>query len=155
MRDRAASLLSESDLGGRPEILRDEIDLGERVGGGQFGDVYSARCRGQRVAVKEIRLRGHLEQEDAVLNEFRNEVAALARLSHPHIVTYMGAVAQDPQHLMIVQDFCPESLEMCVGPKSRGSLHEKLKWLIGVSKGMAWLHESSPPMLHLDLKPAK
>jgi Protein tyrosine and serine/threonine kinase len=153
----SSSVLTASDRGGRPEIERAEIDLGSVVGRGQFGDVHEAMCRGQRVAVKNLRLN---QSSEDVLADFKKEVAALAILSHPHIVTYMGACAPDASHLMIVQDFCPGSLEECVGekgqpPKRQAPFHVKLQWLAGVARGMAWLHNGDPEILHLDLKPAK
>jgi serine/threonine protein kinase len=157
--------LSSRDRGGRPEIARDEIDLGQRVGGGAFGDVFLARCRSQSVAVKEIRLQDSslsftISQESLdILADFRHEVAAMAQLSHPHIVTYMGTCSASLSSLLLVMDYCPGSLEECIAPKGQkpkraATFETKLQWLAGVARGMTWLHNGDPQILHSDLKPA-
>ncbi|KAF2318412.1 hypothetical protein GH714_006844 [Hevea brasiliensis] len=118
--------LEEDDL----DIPWSELDLKEKIGEGSFGTVYRADWRGSDVAVKIL-----MEQDYHVerFNEFLSE----------------------PPNLSIVTEYL-----------SRGSLHkllhmpdaglildEKLrKMAYDVAKGMNYLHQLRPPIVHRDLK---
>jgi hypothetical protein len=68
-----------------------EISLGPRIGIGSYSEVYKGSWRGTEVAVKRI-----LEQNISpqLMKEFIDEVELMARLRHPNIVLFMGAVTQ-------------------------------------------------------------
>ncbi|KDP45024.1 hypothetical protein JCGZ_01524 [Jatropha curcas] len=140
--------LEEEDL----EIPWSELDLKEKIGEGSFGTVHRADWRGSDVAVKIL-----IEQDYHAerFNEFLREVATMKRLRHPNIVLFMGAVTQPP-HLSIVTEYL-----------SRGSLHKllhmpnaglmldekrRLNMAYDVAKGMNYLHQLKPPIVHRDLK---
>ena len=73
------------------QIDPSEISLGPRIGIGSYGEVYKGTWRGTEVAVKRI-----LEQNISpqLMKEFIDEVELMARLRHPNIVLFMGAVTQ-------------------------------------------------------------
>lgn len=57
-----------------PEIEPNELVLKNKIGGGQFGDVFIGTCRGKTVAIKKL----HAKQFEAkMLEEFKKEVAIL------------------------------------------------------------------------------
>ena len=63
------------------EIFRDDIKLGTRVGGGNFGDVYKGTWRGQvEVAIKTLKDVGGGGEE------FFKEAEVLKTLHHPNLV---------------------------------------------------------------------
>ncbi|KAH8497437.1 hypothetical protein H0E87_019920 [Populus deltoides] len=119
---------------------------------GSFGTVYHADWRGSDVAVKILEEQEfHAER----LEEFLSEVSIMKRLRHPNIVLFMGAVTQPP-NLSIVMEYL-----------SRGSLHKllhlpdaalilnerrRLNMANDVAKGMNYLHQFRPPIIHRDLK---
>ncbi|CAH8270092.1 unnamed protein product [Arabidopsis lyrata] len=76
------------------------------------------------------------------VNEFLREVAIMKRLRHPNIVLFMGAVTQPP-NLSIVTEYL-----------SRKKLDERrrLSMAHDVAKGMNYLHNCNPPIVHRDLK---
>jgi hypothetical protein len=93
------------------EIDPTEITLGPRIGIGSYGEVYKGTWRGTEVAVKRF-----LEQNlsPQLVQEFKDEVDIMARLRHPNVVLFMGAVTR-PNQLAIVTQFIP-----------RGSLYRLL-----------------------------
>ncbi|XP_061975812.1 serine/threonine-protein kinase CTR1-like isoform X2 [Populus nigra] len=119
---------------------------------GSFGTVYHADWRGSDVAVKILEEQEfHAER----FEEFLSEVSIMKRLRHPNIVLFMGAVTQPP-NLSIVMEYL-----------SRGSLHKllhlpdaalilnerrRLNMANDVAKGMNYLHQFRPPIIHRDLK---
>ncbi|KAJ6892567.1 hypothetical protein NC651_025693 [Populus alba x Populus x berolinensis] len=119
---------------------------------GSFGTVYHADWRGSDVAVKILEEQEfHAER----FEEFLSEVSMMKRLRHPNIVLFMGAVTQPP-NLSIVMEYL-----------SRGSLHKllhlpdaalilnerrRLNMANDAAKGMNYLHQFRPPIIHRDLK---
>ena len=85
-----ASLLSIAvDL----SIAADEIQLGERIGIGSYGEVHRGLWRGTEVAVKRF-LDQDLSQH--LMREFETEVDLMRRLRHPNVILLMGAVTKTP-----------------------------------------------------------
>ncbi|RXH91414.1 hypothetical protein DVH24_020437 [Malus domestica] len=93
------------------EILWEDLQIGERIGIGSYGEVYHADWNGTEVAVKKF-----LDQDfsgDALV-QFKCEVEIMLRLRHPNVVLFMGAVTRPP-HFSILTEFLP-----------RGSLYRLL-----------------------------
>ncbi|XP_061975814.1 serine/threonine-protein kinase CTR1-like isoform X4 [Populus nigra] len=140
--------LEEEDL----DVPWSELLLKKKIGSGSFGTVYHADWRGSDVAVKILEEQEfHAER----FEEFLSEVSIMKRLRHPNIVLFMGAVTQPP-NLSIVMEYL-----------SRGSLHKllhlpdaalilnerrRLNMANDVAKGMNYLHQFRPPIIHRDLK---
>jgi len=130
------------------EISPAKVIYGKKIGEGGFGTVYEGIVAGQPVALKTLSC-----SNTRVHESFRKELDIMCKLRHPNIVLLLGAVIQ-PDQLCLV-------MEICRG----GSLTSLLKYrplkvnevvTIGkhVALAMNWLHTRSPPILHLDLKPA-
>uniref|UniRef100_A0A0E0FD95 Protein kinase domain-containing protein n=1 Tax=Oryza meridionalis TaxID=40149 RepID=A0A0E0FD95_9ORYZ len=132
------------------EILWEDLVIGEQIGQGSCGTVYHALWYGSDVAVKVF---SKQEYSEEVIQTFRQEVSLMKKLRHPNILLFMGAVTS-PQRLCIVTEFLP-----------RGSLfrllqrnNTKLDWrrrvhmALDIARGMNYLHHSSPPIIHRDLK---
>lgn len=128
-------------------INYDDMQLGEVIGTGSFGDVYEGAWKGQPVAVKQF-----MKQKvtDEVLLEMRTESGILSQIEHPNIIKFLGMCIKMP-HLCIVT----ELLE-------RGSLstlllgNEPLSWIqrknfaLGIAKGLEYLHKNN--IIHRDVK---
>jgi len=85
------------------EIDPAQIELGQRIGIGSYGEVYKGTWGGTEVAVKRF-LETKLSPQ--LLQEFKDEVAIMARLRHPNVVLFMGAITR-PGELAIVTQFMP------------------------------------------------
>ncbi|XP_072983153.1 probable serine/threonine-protein kinase SIS8 isoform X2 [Typha latifolia] len=137
------------------EIRWEDLQIGERIGLGSYGEVYKADWHGTEVAVKKF-----LDQDlsgDA-LEQFRCEfwlmqVKIMLRLRHPNVVLFMGAVTRPP-NLSILTEFLPRGSLYRLLHRPNVQLDEKrrLKMALDVAKGMNYLHTSHPTIVHRDLK---
>nr|XP_023929755.1 serine/threonine-protein kinase CTR1-like [Quercus suber] len=87
--------------------------------------------------------------------EFLGEVAIMKRLHHPNIVLFMGAVTQPPNFSIVTEYLSRGSLyNLLRMPATRVILDERrrLNMAYDVAKGMNYLHQLKPPIVHRDLK---
>ncbi|XP_057499743.1 serine/threonine-protein kinase CTR1-like isoform X1 [Actinidia eriantha] len=129
-----------------------DLVLKERIGAGSFGTVYRADWHGSDVAVKIL-----MDQDfhPDLLKEFLREVTITRRLRHPNIVLFMGAVTQPPNLSIVTEYLSRGSLyKLLHKPGAREMLDEKrkLNMAYDVAKGMNYLHNCNPPIVHRDLK---
>ncbi|KAG0534169.1 hypothetical protein BDA96_04G256300 [Sorghum bicolor] len=132
------------------EIQWEEIAIGERIGLGSFGEVYRGEWHGTEVAVKKF-----LQQDISsdALEEFRTEVRIMKRLRHPNVVLFMGAITRVP-NLSIVTEFLPRGSLFRLIHRPNNQLDERkgLRMALDVARGMNYLHNCSPVIVHRDLK---
>eukprot|EP00698_Gefionella_okellyi_P002780 TRINITY_DN1263_c0_g1_i1.p2 TRINITY_DN1263_c0_g1~~TRINITY_DN1263_c0_g1_i1.p2 ORF type:complete len:646 (+),score=135.39 TRINITY_DN1263_c0_g1_i1:4049-5986(+) len=125
-----------------------QIQMKDFIGRGGYGEVNRAMLWGTTVAVKVL-----LKQDEKTQQDFENEVSFLSSVRHPNVVLFMGACLESP-NLCIVTEFV-----------SKGSLHKVLtdskivltlahvvKIAMGVARGMNYLHQLQPAIIHRDLK---
>ncbi|KAJ7522892.1 hypothetical protein O6H91_18G030400 [Diphasiastrum complanatum] len=133
------------------EILWEDLSLGERIGLGSYGEVYHGDWHGTEVAVKKF-----LDQDISgdALEEFRREVRMIMRrLRHPNVVLFMGAVARAP-NLSIVTEYLPRGslYKLIHRPNNELDERRRLRMALDVARGMNYLHNSTPIIVHRDLK---
>ncbi|GFY82708.1 protein kinase superfamily protein [Actinidia rufa] len=134
------------------DIPWSDLVLKERIGSGSFGTVHRADWHGSEVAVKILMDQDfHPER----IKEFLREVAIMKRLRHPNIVLFMGAVTQPPNLSIVTEYLSRGSLyRLLHKPGAREVLDERrrLSMAYDVAKGMNYLHNRNPPIVHRDLK---
>ncbi|TVU28493.1 hypothetical protein EJB05_20012 [Eragrostis curvula] len=132
------------------EMQWEEIDIGERIGLGSFGEVYRGEWHGTEVAVKKF-----LQQDISsdALEEFKTEVRIMKRLRHPNVVLFMGAITRVP-HLSIVTEFLPRGslFRLIHRPNNQLDERKRLRMALDVARGMNYLHNCTPVIVHRDLK---
>ncbi|KAL6888225.1 hypothetical protein ACP4OV_009251 [Aristida adscensionis] len=132
------------------EIPWEDLDIGERIGLGSYGEVYHADWNGTEVAVKKF-----LDQDlsGVSLEQFKCEVRIMSRLRHPNVVLFLGYVTQPP-HLSILTEYLPRGslYRLLHRPNSQIDETRRLKMALDVAKGMNYLHSSHPTIVHRDLK---
>lgn len=124
-----------------------------RIGGGAFGDVYSAinTATGEPMAVKIIQI-GHLSEKLLVALERESDL--MQRLSHENLVKGYG-LERDEEHgrVYILMELVPlGSLQTVLkeyGPVAEAAARAYAKELFA---GLAYLHDQR--VLHRDIKPA-
>ena len=83
-----------------------ELKMAALIGGGGFGQVWSATWRGTPVAVKLLSAQSQAQSvQKAILQEFAAEINMLSGMRHPNICLYIGACL-DPSHRAIVTGKC-------------------------------------------------
>ncbi|KVI01854.1 Concanavalin A-like lectin/glucanase, subgroup [Cynara cardunculus var. scolymus] len=131
------------------------------VGEGAFGKVFkgwvdeesyvsSEAGSGMPIAVKKLNTDGYQG-----LEEWQAEVHFLGRLSHPNLVRLLGYCSEDKELLLVYEFMEKGSLENYIfkrglGPPLSWSL--QLKILIGVARGIAFLHTTENQIIFRDLK---
>jgi len=121
------------------------------VGVGSSGMVFAARWKDATVAVKDYNMR-HSDERTRL--EFRAEAGALATLSHPNVVKFIGACFDT---MAIVTEYVPMgSMRAVLDAASRHqtslSQHDRLTMLTTAARGIAYLHSLEPMIIHRDIK---
>lgn len=125
------------------------LQLGPLLGSGAFGAVYRARWDGADVAAKVV-----LDPEAA--SELRKEADVLSRISHPHVVCFIGVCQLPSGHCAIVQELMHGgSLYALLHGSDGGDVRplgprEATRLGENVASAVAYLHSSK--LVHRDLK---
>ncbi|KAL8499084.1 hypothetical protein ACS0TY_022164 [Phlomoides rotata] len=137
-------------LNGVAEILWEDLQIGERIGIGSYGEVYRAEWNGTEVAVKRFM---NQDISGDALTQLKCEIEIMLRLRHPNVVLFMGAVTQPP-HMSILTEFLPRGslYKLLHRPNIHIDEKRRIKMALDVAKGMNYLHSSHPIIVHRDLK---
>jgi serine/threonine protein kinase len=87
------------------EIAYDELEIGEHLGSGGYGEVHKAVWKGTEVAVKVMT--SQLDQGGVTKDmekSFKDEVRVMTALRHPNVVLFMAACTKPPR-MCIVMEF--------------------------------------------------
>ncbi|ELP87138.1 tyrosine protein kinase, putative [Entamoeba invadens IP1] len=125
--------------------LKEEKKLGE----GSFGIVFLGEFRGNKVAIKKMKL----SDSESKMQEFRGEVEMLDKFRCDYLVHFYGAVFI-PNKVCMVTEFAQYgSLQDLINHKLSSEIDMKLrlKLLVDASEGISYLHEAG--ILHRDIKP--
>jgi serine/threonine protein kinase len=126
--------------------------LARMLGRGGMGAVYAAvnETTGEKAAIKL--LSGHLADDNAFRQRFKQEVETLKRLLHPHIVQLYGYGEEDG-HLYY-------AMELIEGRTLQDELQTGRRFLwrevvrLGIAISQALKHAHDRGIIHRDLKPA-
>ncbi|CAI9784860.1 unnamed protein product [Fraxinus pennsylvanica] len=144
------NLPNDPVLNGVSGILWEDLQIGERIGIGSYGEVYRAEWNGTEVAVKKL-----MKQDITgnALAQFKCEVDIMLRLRHPNVVLFMGAVTTPP-NLSILTEFLPRGslYKLLHRPNIQIDEKRRIRMALDVAKGMNYLHTSQPIIVHRDLK---
>ncbi|XP_030491307.2 cysteine-rich receptor-like protein kinase 15 isoform X1 [Cannabis sativa] len=130
----------------------DNFSESNLLGQGGFGPVYKGKLSdGREVAVK--RLSSCSEQGS---EEFTNEVLLIMKLQHKNLVRLLGFCVNGEEKILLYEYMPNGSLDVLLfDPSKRAQLNwtNRLNIVIGIAKGMLYLHEDSRlRIIHRDLK---
>ncbi len=132
-------------------VLSGRYRLEAKLGSGGMSTVYLARDEtlDRQVAVKVMH-REMSEQADQ-LQRFRQEARAVAKLSHPNVVSVIDA-GEDGGHPYIVFEYVEgETLKQRVNRDGALDPQEAIAYAIEVARGLSVAHARR--MVHRDIKP--
>eukprot|EP00026_Physarum_polycephalum_P004779 Phypoly_transcript_04803.p1 GENE.Phypoly_transcript_04803~~Phypoly_transcript_04803.p1 ORF type:complete len:607 (+),score=85.69 Phypoly_transcript_04803:161-1981(+) len=132
------------------EIPHDELLIEAKIGEGNFGVVNKGKWHGTPVAIKRLKQQALNEE---VMEDYKKELAILAKLRHPNIVLLIGA-STSPDNLYIVTEYLPEGTVYHLihkqKPPKKFSTQGVVQLALQVARGMAYLHHNK--IIHRDLK---
>ncbi|XP_015430678.1 PREDICTED: tyrosine-protein kinase Fps85D isoform X1 [Dufourea novaeangliae] len=145
---RSGTILKTPILRERWELNNDDVVLLEKIGRGNFGDVYKAQlktCKTE-VAVKTCKVTLPDEQKRKFLQEGR----ILKQYDHPNVVKLIGICVQK-QPIMIVMELVPGGSLLTYLRKNASSImqQEQLRMCKDAAAGMRYLE--SKYCIHRDL----
>ena len=122
------------------------------LGSGGMGVVYRARhlTLGREVAIKT--LSPALSSQPSFVDRFRREAKALAKLSHPNIVSIYDAGDVGGMMYLVMELVEGEDLHSKLGQSGPASVEEAIDWVVQTAHGLEYAHRNG--IIHRDVKPA-
>ncbi|XP_043718272.1 dual specificity protein kinase shkD-like isoform X3 [Telopea speciosissima] len=135
---------------GKEQIQPDTVNCEALESEGSFGVVYRGIWNGSDVALKVYFAN---EYHEGILLDYKKEIGIMLRLRHPNVLLFMGAV-YSPERLAIVTEFLPRGSLFKTLQRNNLSLdmRRRLRMALDVARGMNYLHNRNPPIVHRDLK---
>ncbi|XP_046907955.1 kinase suppressor of Ras 2 [Hypomesus transpacificus] len=129
------------------DIPIEQLEMGELIGKGRFGQVFHGRWHGE-VAIRLIDIERDNEDQ---LKAFKREVMAYRNTRHENVVLFMGA-CMSPPHLAIITSLCKGRTLYSVVRDAKVVLDVNKTRQIAqeMVKGMGYLHAKG--ILHKDMK---
>jgi eukaryotic-like serine/threonine-protein kinase len=133
------------------ELIADRYELEELVGTGGMSSVFRARDLQleREVAIKI--LHQHYADDPEYLERFRREARAVARLSHPNIVTVIDRGDDGGRQYIVFEHVEGENLKQLVVRSGRLPVRQALELALAVADGLAFAHDRG--LVHRDVKP--
>ncbi|XP_039048333.1 integrin-linked protein kinase 1-like isoform X2 [Hibiscus syriacus] len=133
------------------EIDPKELDFTNSVGITK-GTFCIALWRGTQVAVKK--LGDEVFSDEEKVRAFRDELALFLKIRHPNVVQFLGAVTQSSP-MMIVTEYLPKGdFRAFLNKKGPMKPVTALRYALDIARGMNYLHENKPAIIHRDLEPS-
>ena len=154
----------------RPFVLSNVKLTGTRIGAGAYGSVEEVEIPGAVCAAKKIhdifqdRSQMPVTEIRKASTQFAKECQLMSTLRHPHIVQFLGVCFLPGSRLpALVMELLLTSLHDLLDPDTGDSepppdapkpffpLGLKRSILHDVARGLSYLHDRSPPIIHRDL----
>jgi serine/threonine protein kinase len=127
-----------------------QYDILEKLGKGGMGTVYKARHveLGKIVALKVLPTR---DLDEIRVERFKNEVRAIGRLDHPHIVAAHDAGQASGVHFLVMELVDGEDLGRVVDRHGRLAVADACEVIRQAATGLQHAYERG--LVHRDIKP--
>ena len=135
---------------------------GKHIGDGAYGKVFEVEFCGTLYAAKEIHpilieaaQEGSNEEVKALKTMFITECLRSSALGHQNVVQVLGVYNPGGKALLpvLVMEMMEQSLRSLVEKHQNIPMYVKLSILLDVSRGLWYLHNHHPPIVHRDLSP--
>jgi len=131
-------------MGNRYEIL-------EQLGGGGMSIVYKGRdtLLNRLVTIKV--LRPEFTSDEDFVQRFRREAQAVAKLSHPNIVSIYDVGWEDQIHYLVMEYVEGDNLKNLIRAQGTIPLKQAVEFALQISDALQHAHEND--IVHRDVKP--
>ncbi|CAF4002363.1 unnamed protein product [Rotaria magnacalcarata] len=123
------------------------VDYTDRLGKGNFGEVFRGEYRNHKYAIKILRSKSG-DESSRDRDRFVNEALILNRYTHPRIVKFIGIVASC-EPLMIVMELVKRGSLSQYVKENDFNVSQLTKMCRDIAKGMAYLESNQ--VIHRDL----
>lgn len=136
----------------------DHLNKTNEIGKGGYGSVFLAhnlRCSGTNAAIKVLSKEGsEALLRSCVSKVMEMELKALMKFRHPNILEIMGYCFTKEVKALVYRYMENGSLYRWLHSSASCDLKwdKRISILKDVFRGIAYLHQSSPPMVHQDIK---
>ncbi|KAG6957675.1 hypothetical protein JG687_00009839 [Phytophthora cactorum] len=134
-------------------IREEDLVVDSAIGRGVFGVVYKGSYFGTPVAIKKLHVSGVPKN---TLMEFEKECSIMKGLHHPNIVLFMGSCSKPPTLLLVTELLANGSFfdiyHKMPRPEPARQLRLAHSVAFDMAKGLAYLHNHNPIVIHRDLK---
>jgi serine/threonine-protein kinase len=133
------------------DLVGERYELEELVGTGGMSSVYRAHDRllDRKVALKV--LHPQFTDDEEYVERFRREARAVARLSHPNIVTVIDRGEADGRQFIVFEYVDGENLKALVARDGALSVESAVSLAHQVARALAFAHGEG--LVHRDVKP--
>jgi serine/threonine-protein kinase len=133
------------------DLIAGRYELEELVGTGGMSSVFRAHDSQleRQVAIKI--LHQHYADDPEYLERFRREARAVARLTHPNIVTVIDRGDDDGRQFIVFEHVEGENLKELILRTGRLPVRRALELALATADGLAFAHEHG--LVHRDVKP--
>src|ERR671927_1348070 len=132
-------------------LISERYRLEEKIGSGGMSTVYRAfdPTLERWVAIKLMHR--DISDDPDQLERFRREARAVARLSHPHVVTVIDAGDDDGTPYIVFEYVEGETLKERIRSAGRLPIPEAVAYAIEIGRALGAAHERA--IVHRDVKP--
>lgn len=134
-------------------IKEEDLIVEAAIGRGVFGVVYKGSYFGTPVAIKKLHTSSVPKN---TLAEFDKECNIMKGLHHPNIVLFMGSCSKPPTLLLVTELLANGSFfdiyHKLPRPEPLQQVRLAYNIAFDMSKGLAYLHNHNPIVIHRDLK---
>src|SRR3954471_21099410 len=133
------------------DLVPDRYELEELVGTGGMSSVFRAHDRmlDRKVALKV--LHEQFTEDEEYVERFRREARAVARLSHPNIVTVIDRGEADGRQFIVFEYVDGENLKSVVEADGAMPVETAVSLAHQIARALAFAHEHG--LVHRDVKP--
>src|SRR4051812_41905031 len=133
------------------ELVAERYELEELVGTGGMSSVFRAHdtLLERKVALKV--LHEQYTEDEEYVERFRREARAVARLSHPNIVTVIDRGEADGRQFIVFEYVDGENLKSAIDARGALPLEEAISLAHQIARALSFAHEHG--LVHRDVKP--
>jgi serine/threonine protein kinase len=123
-----------------------------KIGEGGMGEVFRARdlMLEREVAIKS--LRRELATREDIVERFRTEAVALAKLNHRNVAAVHSFFRHEEQSFMVLEFVCGETLDTLIARRGALPWREAVGFVVQALDGLDHAHRAG--VVHRDIKPS-
>jgi tRNA A-37 threonylcarbamoyl transferase component Bud32 len=148
---RLTPFQAEAVAGRQQLVIGNYVVLG-KIGEGGMGQVFKARHRRMDRLVALKMLPAAVSKDERAIQRFQREVKAVARLSHPNIVTAHDADECNGVHFLVMEFVEGSDLASLVHQQGPMPIPQAVDCIVQAARGLEYAHRQG--IIHRDIKPA-